>query len=291
MKFGLNLTSKMKLLVFGGSGFVGRYILKELGGIGTSSSGIEGFTKLDISDRLETINLVKEIKPEVVVNCSAIADVDACERDKETAMKINGYSVANVVEAAKSTGSLLVHISTDYVFDGEKGDYSEEDPTNPINAYGLSKLKGEEEALKYGKTAVIRISTPFGINYGAKKKSFAEFIINNLKEGKEINVVTDQYTTSTYLGDLVKAIKELYNKKESGIFHLGIRERLSRYDFALEIADSLNRDKSLIKPSKLDDFKRIAKRPKDTSLNSGKISKIIDITPLKEALKELSSTD
>ena len=89
----------------------------------------------------------------------------------------------------------------------------------------------------------------------------------------------------------MKTVKELYSKEESGIFHLGIREKLSRHDFALEIADSLNLNKNLIKPSKLDDFKRIAKRPKDTSLNSGKISRIIDITPLKEALKELSSTD
>ena len=278
----------MKAIVLGGSGFVGLYITKYLNAIGTSFSGKDGFVKLDITNENEVKNLFEKIKPDVVINSAAMADVDLCERESKLAELINGLSVEWLAYATEQVNAKFVQISTDYVFDGETGNYKEGDETNPINEYGKSKLLGEVNALKHD-SVVLRIEMPYGVNLSKNKNVFFESIMRNLKNNKQVNAATDQIISPTYIGNVAPAIKKLVESNSIGIFHLASKENLSRYEFAKLIAKEFNLDTSNIKPVKLDDFKLAARRPKKTFLNVEKISNLFEISSIKENLNKIKS--
>jgi dTDP-4-dehydrorhamnose reductase len=278
----------MKTLVLGGSGFVGYYLAKHFNAISASAHQKEGYVKLDITDKKEVSEVLNKIKPELIINSAAIADVDLCEKEKETAMLVNGYAVEWLSSLSKEIGAKFVQISTDYVFDGLTGNYKEEDNPNPINEYGKSKLIGEENALK-NDAIVLRIEMPYGINIAKNKNVFFESVINNLKEGKTVNAAVDQIISPTFVEDIPKAVAVLVEKEVNGIFHLASKEHFSRFEFVNIIADVFNFDKTFIKPVKLADFKMLAKRPKNTFLNIDKISKFYEIKPLKENLEKIKN--
>ena len=278
----------MKTLVLGGSGFVGYYLAKHFNAISTSSHEKEGYIKLDITKKEEVFETFRRIKPELVINSAAMADVDLCEKEKENAMLVNGYAVEWLSSASKSIEAKFIQISTDYVFDGLTGNYKEEDLPNPINEYGKSKLVGEENALK-NDGLIIRIEMPYGLNLANNKNVFFESTINNLKEGKTVNVAVDQIISPTFVEDIPKAVEVLVKKNASGIFHLASKEHFSRFEFVNIIADAFNFDKIAIKSVKLDDFKMLAKRPKNTFLNTDKISEFYEIKPIKENLEKIKN--
>ncbi len=278
----------MKTLVLGGSGFVGYYLAKHFNAISASAHQKEGYIKLDITNKEEVSEVLNKIKPELIINSAAIADVDLCEKEKETAMLVNGYAVEWLSSLSKEIGAKFVQISTDYVFDGLTGNYKEEDNPNPINEYGKSKLIGEENALK-NDAIVLRIEMPYGINIAKNKNVFFESVINNLKEGKTVNAAVDQIISPTFVEDIPKAVAVLVEKEVNGIFHLASKEHFSRFEFVNIIADVFNFDKTFIKPVKLADFKMLAKRPKNTFLNIDKISKFYEIKPLKENLEKIKN--
>ena len=278
----------MKTLVLGGSGFVGYYLAKHFNAISASAHQKEGYIKLDITNKEEVSEVLNKIKPELIINSAAIADVDLCEKEKETAMLVNGYAVEWLSSLSKEIGAKFVQISTDYVFDGLTGNYKEEDNPNPINEYGKSKLIGEENALK-NDAIVLRIEMPYGINIAKNKNVFFESVINNLKEGKTVNAAVDQIISPTFVEDIPKAVEVLVEKEANGIFHLASKEHFSRFEFVNIIADVFNFDKTFIKPVKLADFKMLAKRPKNTFLNIDKISKFYEIKPLKENLEKIKN--
>lgn len=278
----------MKTLVLGGSGFVGYYLAKYFNATSVSAHQKEGYIKLDITDKEEVSEVLNKIKPELIINSAAIADVDLCEKEKETAMLVNGYAVEWLSSISKKIGAEFVQISTDYVFDGLTGNYTEEDNPNPINEYGKSKLIGEENALK-NDAIILRIEMPYGINVAKNKNVFFESVINNLKEGKTVNAAVDQIISPTFVEDIPKAVEVLVKKGANGIFHLASKEHFSRFEFVNIIADVFNFDKTVIKPVKLADFKMLAKRPKNTFLNIDKISKFYEIKPLKENLEKIKN--
>ena len=278
----------MKTLVLGGSGFVGYYLAKHFNATSASAHQKEGYVKLDITDKEEVSEVLNKIKPELIINSAAIADVDLCEKEKETAMLVNGYAVEWLSSLSKEIGAKFVQISTDYVFDGLTGNYTEEDNPNPINEYGKSKLIGEENALK-NDAIVLRIEMPYGINVAKNKNVFFESVINNLKDGKTVNAALDQIISPTFVEDIPKAVEVLVEKGANGIFHLASKEHFSRFEFVNVIADVFNFDKTIIKPVKLADFKMLAKRPKNTFLNIDKISKFYEIKPLKENLEKIKN--
>ena len=278
----------MKTLVLGGSGFVGYYLAKHFNAISASAHQKEGYIKLDITNKEEVSEVLNKIKPELIINSAAIADVDLCEKEKETAMLVNGYAVEWLSSLSKEIGAKFVQISTDYVFDGLTGNYKEDDTPNPINEYGKSKLIGEENALK-NDAIVLRIEMPYGINIAKNKNVFFESVINNLKEGKTVNAAVDQIISPTFVEDIPKAVEVLVEKEANGIFHLASKEHFSRFEFVNIIADVFNFDKTFIKPVKLADFKMLAKRPKNTFLNIDKISKFYEIKPLKENLEKIKN--
>ncbi|MCL4372530.1 SDR family oxidoreductase [Candidatus Parvarchaeota archaeon] len=278
----------MKILVLGGSGFVGYYLAKHFNATSVSAHQKEGYVKLDITNKEEVSEVLNKIKPELIINSAAIADVDLCEKEKETAMLVNGYAVGWLSSLSKEIGAKFVQISTDYVFDGLTGNYTEEDNPNPINEYGKSKLIGEENSLK-NDAIVLRIEMPYGINIAKNKNVFFESVINNLKEGKTVNAAVDQIISPTFVEDIPKAVEVLVEKGANGIFHLASKEHFSRFEFVNIIADVFNFDKTFIKPVKLADFKMLAKRPKNTFLNTEKISKLYEIKALRANLEKIKT--
>ncbi len=277
---------KKKLLVTGASGLLGSKIVKITRGnykvipLYSSKPLNSNSLKLDITEREQVFSLFKKVKPDIVVHAASETNVDECETEKEHAWKVNVDGTRNIAHACNKAGAKLIYISTDYVFDGEKGNYQEHDKPNPINYYGFTKLEGEKQVINTCKNHVIlRTSVLYG--WHPWKQNFATWIINQLKQNKEITVVEDHYNTPTLADNLAKITIEVVQKDLQGLYHASGSERISRYEFAKQIAKTFNLDSNLIKPIKMSQLTAwIAKRPRDSSLNTDKIQKQLKTKPL-----------
>lgn len=246
--------------------------------------------KLDISNKKMVFKIIKDINPDAIFHCAALTDVDKCEIDKEIAKRINIDGTKFIAEIAKKMNSYLIYISTDYVFDGSKGMYKEEDKPNPINFYGYSKLLGEKIIKENeGEYLIARTSVIYGSKPASGKTNFALWILDNLKKNQNIKVLIDQYVSPTLNTNLAEILLEAYERKITGIYHLAGASRVSRYEFALKLAEVFNLNKNLIIKSKMDEMNWIAKRPKDTSLDTSKANNVFKVKPinLNEALNNL----
>ncbi len=276
----------MKYLVVGASGFLGSFLKRGLGADGVSSHAYENDYIVDMRKTDSTLSFFSKQRYDVVINCAGFTNVDNCEKEPESAFLSNAKLVENIAQAGKTSGFKLIHISTDYVFDGEHGNYREVDFPNPINEYGKSKLIGEK-AVDLNRDVILRISTPFGKNWSRRKKTFMEYVMENLSHGKKISVVTDQFTNPTYIADVLRFIKAGSKKGFAGIFHLGVKDRVSRYEFALAVAERFSLNAELIGKAKLSDLKFTAKRPRDTSFNLYKVGNILKIQDLGSSLETM----
>jgi dTDP-4-dehydrorhamnose reductase len=276
----------IKALVIGGSGFVGTHLTKHFSCLGTSRSGESGSLRLDVLDAPAAKRMIREISPDMIINASGLTNVDYCEVHPEEAMNINGYAVEVLADAAEEIDSEFFHISTDYVFSGENGNYSEDSETGPVNVYGRSKLVAEN-LLADRKCTVLRISTPYGINYSGKKKTFMEFVLSSLREGHIIRIVSDQFTTPTYVNEIPVAIEKLFAARKRGIFNLGSAECISRLEFSLILAEVFSLDASKIMPVKTSEFGFTAKRPMNTCMNISKVSETFRPNTIKKNLEEI----
>ena len=272
----------MKILITGAAGFLGkklRSILEKKFSfevICTDRSGNSetGCVKMDITDAEKVMNVITNIKPDAVIHCAAMSDVDGCEDNKKLAMTINRDGSANIAEACNAIDALMVHISTDFVFDGAKGNYAEDDEPNPLSYYAKTKLEGENAVKKKAhKFIIIRPEVLYGYNGDGSERSFTIWVHDNLKAGKEIRVVDDQFNTPTLIDDLAMAIGKLIKKNKLGIWHVAGPERLSRYEMAVQLAEVFGYDASLIKRIKSSELKQKALRPLDSSLNTEKLNK------------------
>lgn len=222
--------------------------------------------RLDIVNIERLKNLLLIEKPDAIVHAAALGDVDQCEQNKLMAWNVNVRPVVNIASLATKFPFFLAYLSTDYVFDGKRGNYKEEDPPNPINYYGLTKLMGEISCMSAGiNSAIVRASSIYG--FGPGRMNFARFLIEKLEKNEPVKALVDQYTSPTQATLLAKAMLEIVEKKLTGIFHVA-GERMSRYEFALKVADCLGLDKSLVQPIRMGEIKWFAKRPEDSSLNS-----------------------
>jgi dTDP-4-dehydrorhamnose reductase len=232
---------------------------------------------MNVTNAAEVFRAISNYKPEVVVHIAAQTNVDKCESHREEAWKVNAEGTKNVAEACAKVNAKLVYISTDYVFNGEKGLYVEEDPPNPINYYGLTKLKGEDFVREYCQDYVIlRSSVLYG--WHPINPNFATWVIGSLREGKRISVVDDHYNSPTLASNLAEAIIKAIERNAHGTYHAAGSERVSRYDFAVKIAEIFNLNKELIKPIKMGELTVwVAKRPRDSSLCVDKIQKELSV--------------
>lgn len=284
-----------KILVTGASGLVGRRLCMEAVMAGYTvfatlhNSSIDyGLpVKLDLLNPDSISMAYERSKPDVVVHAAALTDVDRCEYDRELAFKLNHEATLSMAIEARRYGSFFIYISTDYVFDGEKGMYREEDDTNPVNIYGMSKLRGEKAVMEtLERWCILRISTPYGRH--TVKKTFPELVIENLKANQRFKAAYDQYTSPTYIPNFCKIVLEVIEKEVCGILHASGSTRISRLQLAHKIAKLLNLDERLIEPVSISDFKFLAKRPKDSSLDTSKASSLLREKPMgiEEGLKK-----
>jgi dTDP-4-dehydrorhamnose reductase len=279
-------TQKPKLLVTGASGLLGNKIVElmkddfEVTPIHNTKPLQSNSVKLDITNAFEVANLFSRFKPIVVIHTASETNVDKCETEKEHAWKTNVEGTCNIAEACQMVNAKLVFISTDYVFDGEKGLYNEEDKPNPVDYYGVTKLEGEKQAINHCENcAILRTSVLYG--WHPWKQNFATWIINKLKQRQEITVVEDHYNTPTLAGNLAELAIEVAEKDLQGIYHASGDERISRYEFAKQIAKTFGLNSDLIKPVKMSQVAAwIAKRPRDSSLDTNKIQKQLKTKPL-----------
>lgn len=278
----------MKFLVTGSAGLVGRQIIRDL-----VQSHIQVYScyhnsrpeagaaiQLDLTNDYSIIKVIESTKPDVIIHLAAMTNVDLCENEKELALQINAKATKILSGQAAKNGSFFLYVSTDYVFDGKTGIKKESDQPNPIDYYGYSKYRGELAVQNMvSPWCIARTSTPFG-NHNTKK-SFPVFIAENLKSKKEITVVSDQFTSPTYVQNLSKMLLEITSRRITGIIHTAGATRISRFDMAQLVAERLNLDKDLIRPTTTEKMNWTAKRPKDSSLDVSKASRILREKPMK----------
>jgi dTDP-4-dehydrorhamnose reductase len=263
----------MKILLLGSNGFLGKklwsHFKKFPHQIVTPTHAM-----LDICDKSGVNHVFEKTSPELTILAAAFTNVDGCERDKESAYNVNVLGTKNIIEACRRHESRLVFFSTDFVFDGLRGNYNEEDEPNPQSYYGKTKRLAEEAIETSGLDFIIeRVSVLYGYNDSSDKLTFERWFKKSLEEGKPINVVSDQYSCPTLIDDISHATQVLAEKEESGFFHVVGPECISRYDFARRIAYTFSLDETLITPVSTEMLSQIAPRPRNSCLSTEKIKK------------------
>mgnify|MGYP000677874338 CR=1 FL=1 len=264
----------MKILITGANGMLGHDLKKVLC---TDNYLVLGTRDVfDITDIDNTIKFIAENRPDAVIHAAAYTDVDGCESNIEQAYKVNGLGARNVAVACQNVNAAMVYISTDYVFDGNKGSsYTEYDKANPMNIYGKSKLAGENYVKEIcTRHYIVRTSWLFGLN----GKNFVTTMLNLAKTKNEISVVDDQFGSPTYTFDLAQAIAKLIQRPTYGTFHITNSEFCTWNQFAKEIfeywqqisyCDNNSEEKhTLVKPITTEELNRPASRPKYSVLEN-----------------------
>ena len=276
----------MRVMVIGASGQLGTDLVKVM-----DDWDLVPITHadLDICDFDYTRKVLEKKKPDVVINTAAFNRVDDCEEEVSKAFWVNAFAVRNLAQVCADLGCVLVHISTNYVFDGRKREpYTEEDPPNPLSVYGASKLTGEYFVRNIcPKHFIIRTSGLYGVaGSRAKGGNFVETMIRLAREGKPIKVVNDQVLTPTYTRDLAEKIKELVQTEAYGLYHITNSGECSWYEFAAKVFELLDLH-SEFAPTTSAEFGAKARRPTYSVLAHNQLRNlgIDDLQPWPEALK------
>ncbi len=275
------------ILILGASGLTGykamqiaRQKFQTFGTYNLRRSSDQTLMKLDISKPELLKNTINEIKPDVVLNTIALHNVDYCEVHPEEAYQVNSRAIEILAESCNHIGARLIHISTDFVFDGYKGNYSESNRPNPLNIYGKSKLEGELHASKCSSFAIIRPSVVYGWtpleiqesnSSSGKPINFALWALKKLHNNESIQIVNDQYTSPTLADTLAAVAIRLASKVKNDLYHVSGTNVISRYDFTVKIANMMGYSSDSVKPIESKLFHQVARRPKDSSLDSAKV--------------------
>lgn len=220
---------------------------------------------------------ITSIKPDIVINASGYTRVDDAEIQKIEAMKVNSHALKNISTVCKENGAVLVHISTDFIFNGEKkGPYNEDDEPAPLNVYGESKLGGEREVIESGCNYLI-LRTQW--LFGPRGRNFVFAIIDKLRKSGKASVVDDQYGCPTYTHDLALAAMKLISLNERGVFHFSGEGEVSWYNFARKIAEiSMTEDVKIV-PIKSTELSMKTRRPRNSALSKEKYKKVVGEGP------------
>ena len=268
----------MNVLVTGANGQLGNE-MRRLGAVSPNNYIFTDVAELDITDREAVVNFVAANGVEVIVNCAAYTNVDKAEDDEATAELINATAVANLAEAVKGVDGTLIHVSTDYVFGTDGNTPRNEDmPTNPLGAYGRTKLHGEQAIAQSGCKALIFRTAWLYSEFG---NNFRKTMLRLPAERPALNVVFDQVGTPTYAGDLAVLIFSIIEygtyKGNEGIYHFSNEGVCSWYDFATEIAAAAGHTECRINPCHSDEFPSKVTRPPYSVLDKSKVKKTFDV--------------
>ncbi|HMJ70859.1 MAG TPA: SDR family oxidoreductase [Cyclobacteriaceae bacterium] len=280
----------MRILVTGANGLLGRKLVSlldrqpEIYSMASARKAISFYTGtsesilLDVTDASMVNDVVLKTRPDVIINAAAMTQVDQCEQDKEECWKQNVGSVTNLVEVCFRNNIHLVHLSTDFIFNGKEGPLDESAIPEPVNYYGESKLEGEKIILNSRCSAtIIRTVLVYGVTSDMSRSNIVLWVKKNLEDKKPIRVVNDQYRTPTLAEDLAMGCLLASQKQATGIYHVSGYEMMTPYDIAITTADFFGLDKGLISPAT--DFIQPAKRPLKTGFIIDKAKRELGYKP------------
>jgi dTDP-4-dehydrorhamnose reductase len=284
----------MQVLITGANGFLGHYLTANLlaqhihviaTGKGACRLPFEEkvqfqYAELDFTDGDAVIALFEKVKPTVVVHAGAISKPDECELQKEKAWRVNVQGTINLLTAAALHHSHFIFVSTDFVFDGEKGMYKEEEKPNPVNYYGQTKLEAEALVSQYqGNWVIVRTVLVYGKPVSGRD-NILSIVKGKLEKGEEYKVVSDQVRTPTYVEDLAAGITAIIQQQKKGIWHLSGDVVLTPFDMAVAVANYLELDNSLLKNVTANTFSQPARRPPKTGFEISKAKKELGFKPI-----------
>jgi dTDP-4-dehydrorhamnose reductase len=291
----------MRVAVTGSNGLVGRRLVSQLIASGHEVLGlsrgerrVEGaftYAAVDLADGALLSKTLGDFKPDAIINPGGMTDVDGCERDPLAAYEANVTGVATLAKAARSTGAHLVHVSTDYVFDGEAGPYAIDAKPNPRGTYAITKHAGEQTVkalLPAGQWTIARTAVVFGWP-STGKNNFGFWLVSTLAQGKQVPLFEDQWVSTSHATNVAAMVKELAEKKLAGLWHTCGAEVMDRVSFGLRVCERFSFDKALVKPSRMADVKLASPRPAKSWLDVTKTAQTLDAKPwtVARALDEL----
>jgi dTDP-4-dehydrorhamnose reductase len=290
----MNSTKNKKVLITGASGMLGSNVCTAFNNIysvtGTYNSCTSNISntnniKLDVSDKRSCKEVIAKIKPNVVIHCAAITDLEVCEVNTKLAFEVNAYGTKNVLDAI-DRDCHFIYISTDNVYNNGKMFNREGAKKNTTNIYGETKRKAEQIIMKSKLKYTILRTNIFGWSHAENKSGFLNYIYDNLKDDNPITLFHDVHYTPIGIPDFVSGMAEIIIQSITGTYNYGGYERISKLDFGLIVADIFKLDKRLIIPTSLDEKHFIAQRPKEMSMDSRKIFQYIPQP--KEVRKQLA---
>ena len=281
-----------KLLITGANGLLGQKLITLLEGdhdwqvLATSrgenrlpGAGIT-YQSMDIEDRQQVFETVAAFKPDVILHTAAMTNVDQCELNKEECWRANVEAVQHLIAAAEQQGAFLLHVSTDFIFDGEAGPYDENAEPAPVNYYGESKLEAERLVQRASTAwAIARTVLVYGITNSLSRSNIILWVKNSLEEGKPIKVVDDQWRTPTLAEDLADGCLRIARERAEGIWNVSGKDFLSPYEMAIKTADFFGLDKSLMTRADSSTFTQPAKRPPRTGFIIDKMQQRLGYQP------------
>jgi len=284
----------MKVLVTGANGLLGQHLVAQLInrkyevvalGRGPSRLPFEAsaykYHDVDIATELAVNRVLSVEKPEVVIHAAAMTQVDECELNQELCERINVQGTSHIILNAELHSRKLIYISTDFVFDGEKGNYAEEDDMGPVNWYGFTKMQAESIVETCDMPwAIVRTCLVFGNALTGTRANIISWVKENLTNGKPIKVVSDQVRTPTYIDDLVRGILLILEQNAEGTFHIAGKDVLTPYDMAIKSANYFNLDASLMTRVDASTFKQPGRRPLKTGFDISKAVSQLGYAPI-----------
>jgi dTDP-4-dehydrorhamnose reductase len=284
----------MKVLIIGGGGQVGSKIAEQAkdrfevcATYQTRKPPLDDsrIFRSDKTNREAIFKVFQETRPEVAIDTAALHNVDYCETHRDEAWAVNVQGTVNVAQACQKHNARMIFVSTDYVFDGTKGDYTEDDNPNPLNQYGKTKLEAENTIARICSSyAIARPSVIYSHvpptqqeSSSGKPLNFAMWLTQKLSNHEPVKIVTDQYSSPTLADHLAETLLKLAEVRKNDLFHVAGGTKLSRYELALKIAQKLNLDEKLISPIMTDQLKQLANRPMDSSLSVAKIERDLSL--------------
>ena len=268
-----------KILLTGAEGQLGNFLFYKLNKFfNVFSSSRNGnnkseINKLDITDSAEVKKNINLFNPNIIINCAAMTNVDLCEQNKSLCYDVNVNGLKNLIRNS-DINTKIIHISTDYVYDGNSNLYEEKSIPNPINYYGKTKLEAENILIGSRRSyIIIRPNTL----YSLKGENFFTWVYNSLTNNRKINVVDDQVSNPSFVPSLASSIIDIILMDGEGLYHHGSKDNITRYDFAIAIAKKFNFNDDLIKKTNTKTLNQVASRPLCSILDCSKIENDFNI--------------
>jgi dTDP-4-dehydrorhamnose reductase len=296
---------QLRVLITGANGLLGQALIDRLYGTETyellaTSRDTHSYhpseprhKTLDITDHPQVEEVLDTYAPDVLVNCAAMTQVDACETRQEACWKVNASAVGHLTEVCHERDIHLVHLSTDFIFDGAEGPYGEDDAPAPVNYYGAAKLAGERaiQDSPLERWTIARTVLVYGTAERLKRSNIALWVIDELSNGRSVSIVNDQWRTPTYVPDLAGGIQRIIDREAFGVYHLSGPELVSVFEFARRIAGVFGFDEDLVQPTTSEALGQEARRPPKTGFVIDKAERKLGFQPhsIESALQDLGT--